>query len=49
MMVELVQLNLRDRVISEEAAWQAVVLIPKRGRDYLGIGLMEVIWKVMAV
>ena len=47
--VELVQLAFRDGFIAEEAAWQAVVLIPKGGGDYCGIGLLEVIWKVVAV
>ena len=29
--------------------WQAVVLIPKGEKDYRGIGLVEVMWKVVAV
>ena len=28
--------------------WQAVVLIPKGGKDYGGIGLVEVMWKEVA-
>ena len=28
--------------------WQAVVMIPKGGKDYHGIGLVEVMWKVVA-
>ena len=28
--------------------WQAVVLVPKGGKDYRGIGLVEVMWKVVA-
>ena len=28
--------------------WQAVVLIPKGKKDYRGIGLVEVMWKVVA-
>ena len=28
--------------------WQAVVLIPKGKKDYQGIGLVEVMWKVVA-
>ena len=28
--------------------WQAVVLIPKGGKAYRGIGLVEVMWKVVA-
>ena len=31
----------------EEATWQAVVLIPKGKKDYRGIGLVEVMWKVV--
>ena len=33
----------------EESTWKAVVLIPKGGGDYYGIGRVEVVWKVMAV
>ena len=29
--------------------WIAVVLLPKGGGDYRGIGLMEPIWKVMEI
>ena len=43
------QLAFRDGVLTEEAAWQAVVLIPKGGWDYCVIGLVEVIWKAVAV
>ena len=31
-----------------EATWQTVVLIPKRNKEYRGIGLVEVTWKVVA-
>ena len=31
-----------------EATWQAVVLIPKEKGNYHGIGLVEVVWKVVA-
>ena len=34
--------------MAEEATWQAVVLIPKGKKDYQGIGLVEVMWKVVA-
>ena len=47
--VDLVRLAFRDGVLPEEAAWQAVVLIPKEGGDYRGIGLVEVIWKAVVV
>ena len=32
----------------EEATWQAVILIPKGKKDYGGIGLVEVMWKLVA-
>ena len=35
--------------MAEDTTWQAVVLIPKGGKDYQGIGLVEVMWKVVAV
>ena len=34
--------------MAEEATWQAVVLIPKGKKDYWNIGLVEVMWKVVA-
>ena len=46
--VELVQTAFRDRDLAEEANWRAVVLIPKGKKDYQGIGLVEVMWKVVA-
>ena len=47
--VDLVQLALREGNLAEEATWQAVVLIPKGKNDYRGIGLVGVMWKVVAV
>ena len=47
--VELIQTAFRDGELAEEATWQAVVLIPKGKGDYRGIGLVEVMWKVVAV
>ena len=35
--------------MAEEYMWQAVVLIPKGGGDYRGIGLVEVVWKVVTL
>ena len=35
--------------IPHQIRWIAVVLIPKGGGDYRGIGLMEPIWKVMEI
>ena len=46
---EIVQLPSQDGIIAEEAACQAVVLISKGGGDNLSIGLVEVIWKAVAV
>ena len=46
--MELVQTVFRDGDLAEEATWQAVVLIPKGKKDYRGIGLVEVMWKVVA-
>ena len=48
-MVELVQTAFREGELAEESTWQAVVLIPKGEKDYRGIGLVEVMWKVVAV
>ena len=35
--------------LAEDSTWQEVVLIPKGGGDYRGIGLVEVLWKVVVV
>ena len=45
--VELVQTDVRDGDLAEEATWKAVVLIPKGKKDYWGIGLVEAMWKVV--
>ena len=34
--------------MAEEATWQTVVLIPKGRKEYRVIGLVEVMWKVVA-
>ena len=47
--VELVQTPFWEEELAEESTWQAVVFIPKGEKDYLGIGLVEVMWKVVAV
>ena len=46
--VELVHTAFRDGDLAEEATWQAVVLTPKGKKDYRGISLVEVMWKVVA-
>ena len=48
MVVELVQTALGEGRLAEDATWQAVVLITKGGKYYRGIGLVEVMWKVVA-
>ena len=45
--MDLVQTAFREGEIADEATWQAVVLIPKGKKDYWGIGLLEVMWKVV--
>ena len=35
-------------MLADEVMWQAVLLIPKGNRDYRVIGLVEVMWKVVA-
>ena len=47
-MAELVQTEFGEGRLVEEATWQAVVLIPNGGKDYRGIGLIELMWKVVA-
>ena len=47
--VELIQTAFWEGELAEETTWQAVVLIPKGKKDYRGIGLVEVMWKVVAV
>ena len=48
MVVDFVQLALREGTLAEEAMWQVVVLIPKETTDYQGIGLVEMMWNVVA-
>ena len=45
-LVSTMQVALWDRYIAEAMAWKMMVLIPKGGGGYSGIGLVEVIWKV---
>ena len=47
-LMDLIQTAFREGDLEEEATWQAVVLIPKGEKDYRGIGLAEVMWKVVA-
>ena len=47
--MDLLQTDFWYRFITEEATWQAVVLILKGGGDYRIIGLVEVVWKAVEV
>ena len=42
-------MEFRDGVLAEESTWQSVVLIPKGGGNHCGIGLLEVVCKMVAV
>ena len=33
--------------LAKESTWQAVVMIPMVKKDYCGIGLVEMMWKVV--
>ena len=46
--MDLIHTVFREGDLVEEAMWQAVVLIPKWEKDYHVIGLVEVMWKVVA-
>ena len=46
--LDLFQAAFREGKLAEEATWQALVLIPKGKKNYQGIGLVEVMWKVVA-
>jgi hypothetical protein len=43
--VQLVQVAWAHSIIPHQLLWSIVVLIPKGGRDYRGIGLLELNWK----
>ena len=45
--VQLVQAVWTHGIIPRQMLWSIVVLMPKGGRDYQGIGLLESIWKVL--
>ena len=46
--MELIHTSFQEGEMAEEATWQTVVLIPKGKKEYRGIGLVEVTWKVVA-
>ena len=45
--MDLVQTSFGEGELAEEATWQAVVLITKGKKDHRGIGLVELMWKVV--
>ena len=45
----MIQMAFQEDELAEEAAWKVLVLIPKRGVEYRSIGLVEVMWKAVAV
>ena len=45
--MELVHMACREGQLAEDKIWRALVLIPKVEKDYIGIGLVEVMWKVV--
>ena len=46
--MDLVQTAFWEGEIAEETTWKTVVLIPEGRKEYRGIGLVEVLWKVVA-
>ena len=48
MVVDLFQTALGEGRLAEDNTWLVVVLIPKGKKDYHVIGLVEVMWKVVA-
>ena len=47
-LVDLIQTAFLEGEMVVEATWQTLVLIPKGNKEYRGIGLVEVMWKVVA-
>ena len=47
--VELTQTAFREGKLAEEATWQAVVMIPNGKGEFRGIGLVEVVWKILTL
>jgi hypothetical protein len=47
--VELIQIVSAEGEIPQQMAWMTVLLLPKGGEDYHGIGLLEPFWKVVEI
>ena len=47
--IELVQIVWAEGEIPQQMGWMTVVLLPKGGGDFRGIGLLEPFWKVIEV
>ena len=47
--VKLIQTIWEKGEIPQQMSWMTVVLIPKGGGDYRGIGLLEPFWKTIEV
>ena len=47
MVVGLIQAAFCKGHLAEECAWQTIILIPKGNGDFRGIGLVEVLWKMV--
>ncbi len=47
LLVGLIQAIWTQGKIPQQLAWEFVVLLPKGGGDYRGIGLLEPLWKVV--
>ena len=45
-MVSITKVAFRNGYIPEALTWTTMVLMPKCGGDYIGIGLVAFIWKV---
>ena len=45
--VDLIQTEFGEGRLVKDSTWQAVVLSPKGKKDYRGIGLVDVMWKVV--
>ena len=46
-LVKTIQLSFRTGHLTEAALWSVMVITPKGGDQYWGIGLTEVIWKLI--